>query len=287
MSAANARGGGPWHILTGEYPPTPAGSPTTRGSWPPAWRRARGPRLAGGGRGDPPGRGGRPIACRRAGPGRACSPWAALDGCPPRRLVVQHTPTTGAAAARTSASAAGWLRRRRAGDVVWTMFHEAFYPFLRKDPPKYWLLAAAHRIMTRDLLRASERVYMSMPYWEPLLARTAVPRAADDLPAGAEQRAPVVDDPDGVAGVAARIGRGRAVVGNFGTFAGDLRDLLRRLLPPLLEGRDDRVGLLIGRAGDGFAAELAPRMPRPRRPAGRHGGAARRRRSPGISRRAT
>jgi hypothetical protein len=155
-----------------------------------------------------------------------------------------------------------WLvRRRRAGDAVWTMFHEGYYPFLRDDPPKYWAMAAVQRLMTRDVLRASTRIYISIPRWESLLRpyESGPPRPMTWLPV--PSNVPRVDDPDGVAALAARLGRGRAIVGNFGTYGRELRGQLGRLLPPLLGGRDDRLGLLIGRGGGDFAAELVAAHP--------------------------
>src|SRR5262249_22243795 len=54
---------------------------------------------------------------------------------------------------------------------------------------------------------------------------------------------------------------GGAIVGNFGTYGSDLRELLRRVLLPLLMADEGRLGLLIGRNGPAFAAELEASHP--------------------------
>jgi hypothetical protein len=73
---------------------------------------------------------------------------------------------------------------------------------------------------------------------------------------------PVVNDPPGVLAARRRIDQGgRSVIGHFGTFGRDFQSLLRRTLPPLLEGRDDRAAFLIGRNGQEFADDLIESFP--------------------------
>jgi glycosyltransferase involved in cell wall biosynthesis len=258
-----------WHLITGEYPPKPGGvSDYTRlvagalaeaGAAVHVWT----PRVAG----DPPETPG--VTVHREAPG-----WAkedrervgrALDLCPsPRRLVVQYVP--GAWGQRgANLGFTRWLRGRlRKGDEVWAMVHEGFYIVHPGDPFKYRVLALIHRMMMRNLLAASTRVYYSMPYWDEKLRahepRSGRPRPMSWLPV--PSTIPVVDDPAGVASARARVDPGgRSVIGHFGTFGPDFRMLLGRVLPPILEGRDDRSALLIGRGGREFADALVAEHP--------------------------
>ncbi|MDB5875947.1 MAG: hypothetical protein JWQ07_5389 [Ramlibacter sp.] len=255
-----------WHLITGEYPPQSggiadytqlvAGGLAKAGAEVHVWA----PQVDG----PPPEVEG--VVVHRVAKGWSrddlASISAAINACPgPRRLVVQYA-TNPWGRRGANLGFCRWLgSRRRAGDDVWAMVHEGFYSYHRGDPLRYLVLAAAHRIMIRDLLKASSRAYYSMPYWEPLLRRyePSPRRPISWLPV--PSNVPVVDDPEGVAEVRARVGKGRAIIGNFGTFGKDLRGLLRRVLPPLLEGRDDRVVLLIGRNGGPFADELIASHP--------------------------
>jgi hypothetical protein len=191
---------------------------------------------------------------------------AALDATPqPRRLLVQYVPHSFGWKGMNLRFCRWLVSRARRGDSVWTMVHEAYFPFLpRRDPPRRWLLSAVQRIMLRTTLGASERVYLSIPYWEHMLrflepARGA-PRPMTWLPV--PSNIPVVDDPDAVADVRRRVAPGHGLVlGHFGTFGSTYRYELLSLLPQLIKAGPGRVALLLGRGGPAFAAELEAAHP--------------------------
>jgi len=141
-----------------------------------------------------------------------------------------------------------WLlkRRMRFGDDVTVMFHEAFLEFdLRR-----WRQAAAalvHRIMATLLLRASNRVWVSIPRWEARLERYApADRVFSWVPIPSSFA--VVNDQSGVERLRGRIasGPGIRIVGHFG-IAGDQRvPVVQKAFCSLLRARDDVHVLFIG-----------------------------------------
>lgn len=257
----------PCHLLTGEYPPQPGGvadytAVVAAGLaaagvevhiWaPPA--AGRGP--------EPDG-----VTVHRAA-GRWLSAdldrlGAALDTFPtPRWLLVQYSPN---ALGRRGLNLGfcRWLSRRRArGDEIWTMVHELAYPFYLWDKPVRWVFTVVHRLMLRTLVVASAQLYYAMARGEHYLRfyGAGLRRPMTWLPV--PSNVPAVDDPDRVAELRRRLApRGERIIGSFGTFGESTERGLRVALPRLLAEHPDRVGLLIGRRGDRFAAALAAEHP--------------------------
>ena len=253
-----------WHLITGEYPPQPGGvSDYTR-------LTARGLAAAGDevhvwtswcGGADPADPG---VTVHRL-PGRfGPRGLAALDagvrGLPgPARHLVQYTP-----------HAFGWkamnvpfclcLRAWRRCPV-WVMFHEVAFPIRPGQPWRRNLLGRVHGWMARLLLRSAERVFLSIPGWEPLLrglAGPCPPMTWLPVPSNLAAR----PDAEATARVRRRLASDDVlVIGSFGTYGPLVADLLTAVLPPLLEKDADRVGLLLGRGGDGFARTLEAAHP--------------------------
>ncbi len=254
-----------WHILTGEYPPRPGG--VADYTWLVAGGLARG--------GDrvtvwtTPADGASPevegVTVERR-PGL----WSArglatlgrvLDAEPvPRRLLLQYTATNFGYRGVNLAFGPWLARRRAAGDDIWAMVHEVQYPFLLRDKPTRWLIAAASVRNVRALLAASNQVFYSIQAWEPQLrhhdSRGNRPLIWLPVPA----TVPRIHDPEAVARVRRQVApAGELIVGYFGTF-GLHAQMLGEVLCPLLVGRSDRVGLMIGRGGKKYAAEQKPEL---------------------------
>jgi glycosyltransferase involved in cell wall biosynthesis len=251
-----------WHLLTGEYPPVLGGVADY------TWLVAAD--LAASGQEvhvwTTPAEGETPRAdgvmvhrvAGRWSPADLASLDRALDGfTPPRRLLVQYTPNAWGYRG-INLGFCRWLCRRVAmGDDVWTMIHEGYYHFHFPDRPQRWALSIAHRLMMRDLLKASSHVYCSMPYWQKRLRPYDTRRDRPIVWLPVPSNIPVVDDPAAAAETRRRLAPGgETIIGNFGTFAVDFRRLLHQVLPPLLADRADRVGVLIGRNSADFAEEL-------------------------------
>ena len=250
-----------WHILTGEYPPQPGGvsdytyhvadALARTGDQVTIWTT---PAI-----GETPEIEGVHVERRAAlwSPRGLASLARSLDAEPaPRRLLVQYTPMSWGYRGLNLAIGRWLTRRKAAGDDIWAMVHEARYVFCLRDKPTRWLIAAASALNARALLGASHRVFYTIPAWEPLLRRydpqpdrpmTWLPVPATVLP---------VHDPASVADLRKQIApAGQTVIGHFGTY-GLHADMLKETLVRLLRGRTDRVGLLIGRGGRKFAAEI-------------------------------
>jgi glycosyltransferase involved in cell wall biosynthesis len=255
-----------WHLITGEYPPSPGGvadytallasALAEAGSEVHVWT-SHGPDAG-------PAEG---VSVHRPAGGWSRAGLRRLDDAldafrPPRRLVVQYTPNVWGYKG-LNLGFCRWLARRRArGDDVRVMFHEVWYPWRLRDKPTRWLLALGQRLMARTLMGACSSAYISIPAWEPLLraSERGGRRPITWLPV--PSTIAVVDDPSAVAELRRRVApRGQTIVGSFGTFGGMIGALLAEVLPRLLGSRDDRVGLLLGRGSDRFAARLAADRP--------------------------
>jgi glycosyltransferase involved in cell wall biosynthesis len=183
---------------------------------------------------------------------------AALEA-PPRgkRILVQYVPHAFGWKAMNVPFCV-WLNARR--DPVWVMFHEVAFPRTEGQPAKLRLLASVTRTMAGLALKAAERVFVSIPAWEPLLRSVGEPRGRvtwlpvpSTLPTSADpararaHRSGLVPD-------------GGALIGHFGTFGESIASLLREIVPTLLAD-ERRAALLVGRGSEGFAAALGDAHP--------------------------
>jgi glycosyltransferase involved in cell wall biosynthesis len=135
------------------------------------------------------------------------------------------------------------------------MFHEVAFPMASGQLFKHNVLGAVNRVMAWIVARAAERIFVSIPAWEPLLRAFASPKAPitwlpipSVFPAGA--------NPARAASLRARLAHGSSfVLGHFGTFGASIAPLLAAILPALLADAR-RSALLVGRGGEAFAASL-------------------------------
>jgi glycosyltransferase involved in cell wall biosynthesis len=261
-----------WHLITGEYPPRPGGisdhtalvasALAGAGSEVHVWTA----RIEGAAADEVEPAGvavHRPIARWAGADLRRLD--AALDAfAPPRRLVVHYTPNVWGFKGLNLGFCRWLVRRRDRGDDVRVMFHEVWYTLQPRDRPARRLLVLGQRLMARTLMDACSSAYVSTPGWEPLLLaserRKGPRRAITWLPI--PSNIAVVDDAAAVDSLKRRLAPGgETLVGSFGTFGGMIGDLLAPTLPRLLEGHADRLGLLVGRGSDRFAARLAAECP--------------------------
>ena len=181
----------------------------------------------------------------------------------PRRLLVQYVPHGyGMKAMNVPFALWLWWRRWRHGDDVRVMFHEVAYPWVRR-PLRHNLIAAVSRLSAAILVKASRRIYVSIPAWKAML-RGVGDRPVTILPIPAT--VPAATDDAAVARcqqelLTARPGT-RLVVGHFGTYGERIGVPLAQTLTTLLDCRPDVAVLLIGKNGEGFRERL---------PVGHHG----------------
>jgi glycosyltransferase involved in cell wall biosynthesis len=149
---------------------------------------------------------------------------------------------------------------------LWVMFHEVSCPVDRELSLKQRFLGYVTRFMAALAARSARRILVSTPVWESVL-RTITPVRCPitwlPVPCNVSLHAP----PRRIAEVRAQLTSEGAheVVGHFGTFGALIADRLAAILPPLLQGRPDRLALLIGREGGRFAEAMQVRYPQLRR----------------------
>jgi glycosyltransferase involved in cell wall biosynthesis len=256
-----------WHIITGEYPPQPGGI-SDHSALLAAGLAAHGAEV----QVWSPDAHGAISAVIGVTVHRVAGRWSPDDLArlgdeldkfvAPRRLFVQHTPNTWGYRGLNLHFCKWLLKRKNLGDDIWLMVHEPFYPWLLRDKPARWLLAAGQRWMMRTLLAASSRVYVSIPGWEKYLRayERGTCRAITWLPIFST--IPVVSDERKVAELRQTLKPdGQTVIGSFSTFGGAIGEMLFELLPPLLLKHPERVGLLLGRGGEHFAERLRASHP--------------------------
>jgi hypothetical protein len=185
---------------------------------------------------------------------------AGLNACPsPRRILVQWVPH-GYGRRAMNLPFCLWLRRRAAtGDRIELMVHEPYLEFAGTWRQK--AAAAVHRVMTVVLLRAADRVWMSIPAWQPRLQPYALGRVVPFawLPIPSALDAPSLD---AVTHRRAELGADRArLIGHVGTYGSLVSTLLDALLPDLLRDIPDARLVLIGEKSGSYAAGFLDRHP--------------------------
>jgi hypothetical protein len=177
-----------------------------------------------------------------------------LDRFPaPRHILVQWVPH-GYGCRSMNIGFCWWLRNRaaRRGDRVEIMLHEPYLAFgegsLRQNA-----VALVHRLMTMLLLRAAERVWVSIPQWEnpwrPYTLGRSIPFQWLPIPSNI----PVADNPARVEAIRRQYAPGaRKLIGHFGTFGRPITSLLEPILFVLAEDPANQPALLMPRAIDGL-----------------------------------
>jgi len=187
-----------------------------------------------------------------------------LDSFPaPRRILVQWVPH-GYGYRSMNIGFCWWLldRTRRHGDHLEIMVHEPNSPF-RANSPGQNAAAMVHRLMMMVLLRAAERVWMSIPSWEgrcrPYALNKKLPFNWLPIPSSI----PVRDNPAAAREVRHRYaGDDGLLIGHFGTYGSPITTLLEPVLAGLLPDPDNTTILLIGMGSQEFLRELIRRVPR-------------------------
>ena len=173
----------------------------------------------------------------------------------PRELLVQWVPH-GFGYRGMNAQFARWIAARAArGDRVDVMVHEPFVDYVGGS----WIQPAralVQRYMTRTVLRAARRVWMSIPGWEerllPMLSDTSSPRV---LPVPGT--IPVDRSPSEIQTVRRRLlGPANRLVGYFGTGGPYAEAALQTTVRELAARRRDIAVVCLGRGSEAVAARL-------------------------------
>jgi glycosyltransferase involved in cell wall biosynthesis len=181
-----------------------------------------------------------------------------LDRFPgPRRLLVQWVPHGyGYKSMNVRFCYWLWSRATRHGDRVDIMVHEAYLSF-RATSLRQSAVALVHRFMTLILLRATRRVWMSIPAWERCWRPYALRRRIRYEWLPVPSNIPITEDPSGIQTVRRRyVAEGGTLIGHFGTFGWPITSLLRPILMGLLRDAAEQSVLLMGIGSERFREEL-------------------------------
>ena len=176
----------------------------------------------------------------------------------PKRILVQYVPHAFGMRAMNVPFCA-WVAALREAEV-WVMFHEVALPWERVRRWKANVGAAVTRVMANILLARADRVFISIPSWDPL-------SSAAWRPTG-EETATWLPIPSNVPASVSEISRERArsrlrhlppgtkIVGHFGTCGSLITPLLRVAVRQILGADPDRTALFVGRGSEAFVREL-------------------------------
>lgn len=184
-----------------------------------------------------------------------------MDACGgPRRILLQWVPH-GFGYRSMNLGFCHWIRNRAArhGDSLEIMLHEPYLRFGRNL--KQTAAALVHRSMTILLLRAAERVWVSIPQWEacwrPYALGRPVPFRWLPIPSGI----PVSENPPAIKRIQQRYGAD-FLIGHFGTFGWPITSQLEPILLAFASNPTPEPVLLIGRGSTGFRDALILKEPR-------------------------
>jgi hypothetical protein len=141
------------------------------------------------------------------------------------------------------------------------MVHEIAFPFAWR-PTTHAALGVATIVMARLVIGAADRVFLSIPGWEPQIRRLCPwARSMEWLPIPSNVGANA--HPDEVEKVRHRycLDSVGTMVGHFGTFGVPITNVLAPAASELLARRQDTLLLLMGRNSDRFRTQLLSANP--------------------------
>lgn len=186
-----------------------------------------------------------------------------LDRFPgPRRILVQWVPH-GYGYRSMNVAFCWWLRNRatRSGDRVEIMVHEPYLRF-RAGSLRQSVAALVHRFMMILLLRAADRVWLSIPAWEDFCRPYALGRRIRFQWLPIPNNIPVVKNAGAIHEIRRRyVAQGGTLMGHFGTYPVQINSMLDPILLALAEDPVPPAVLLLGLRSDKFRDELVRKHP--------------------------
>jgi glycosyltransferase involved in cell wall biosynthesis len=187
-----------------------------------------------------------------------------LDRFPgPHRILVQWVPH-GYGYRSMNLAFCWWLLQRatKHRDRVELMVHEPFLTF-NWTSPRQNVAALVHRLMTILLLRASSRVWISIPGWERSLRVYALGRDVGFQWLPIFSNIPAASDPARTQAIRRQYADpDRVLVGHFGTFGALIAGLLKPILLSLAKDQVSQTILLMGERSEQFRSQVIENEPR-------------------------
>ena len=179
----------------------------------------------------------------------------------PRRIFVQYVPQ--AFGPRRHSRFKGlpltftWWLRQQVGFPVWTMLHEAKVTAPAGSNVSRKILSPVTGHMLRWTVSASERIFVAMRAWQPIVEDYLSPvQGVEYLPIPSN----VVTTVDESARQSTRTsllnGHAKTMLGHFGTFSREVADLMEPLIRRSVTEHPDRQILLVGDGSQEFASRL-------------------------------
>jgi glycosyltransferase involved in cell wall biosynthesis len=187
-----------------------------------------------------------------------------LDRFPaPRRILVQWVPHGfGHRSMNLAFCCWLWNRAARHGDRVEIMLHEPYLSF-RVGSLRQNVAALVHRLMAILLLRASERVWVSIPEWEKFWRPYALGRRVPFKWLPIPSSIPVADNPGSIQAVRYRyVANDGVLIGHFGSYGDLITALLEPVLFALADSPANQRVLLMGVRSKEFRHALIRKEPR-------------------------
>jgi glycosyltransferase involved in cell wall biosynthesis len=180
----------------------------------------------------------------------------------PRRLLVQWVPHSyGYRSMNLPFCVWLWKRAVRRGDVLEVMIHEPYLAF-GEGSWKQSCVAVVHRLMTVVLLKATRRIWITIPAWEAFLRPYTLGRVLPFRWLPVASSIAVIDDPARVIAIRARcVPIDGLIVGHFGAYSRHTIELLLNSVPALLHEQTNCAVLLLGRGSDAARDELTRKLP--------------------------
>jgi len=147
-----------------------------------------------------------------------------------------------------------WLRALCRKDRIELMAQECFMPYA-KGAWRQNIVAATQRLMMAIVLRASQRVWMSLPRFESQLRPYVRGKCISFAWLPVPSNIPVLHDSAKIAEIRSRLAPGGFLLGHFGTYGQAIAEILEKLIPPLLDQVDGSF-LLLGSGSEKFRERL-------------------------------
>jgi glycosyltransferase involved in cell wall biosynthesis len=153
-----------------------------------------------------------------------------------------------------------WLGSRYRGRLG-VVFHEVAFPMTRDQSMRHNFLGLVTRAMAAILARSAQRIFVTIPAWEPMLRSISRTRQTIQwLPNFST--IPVVEDEAGANAIRRRVAvAGGKLVGHFGAYGPVYDDGTTALIAAALERDADLSVLLIGKRGIEFRDRMIGRRP--------------------------
>jgi glycosyltransferase involved in cell wall biosynthesis len=175
----------------------------------------------------------------------------------PKRILVQYVPHAFGMRAM-NVPFCGWVAALREAEV-WIMFHEVALPWVHRSQWKANVGAAVTRVMANLLVARADRVFISVPKWDPVLRGMAPYWRGDATWLPIPSNIPSFVSEAAREGARSRLRHlppGTKIVGHFGACGSLVVPLLRVAVHQALSTEPNRTALFVGRGSEAFVREL-------------------------------